>query len=273
MAAHEGDPAPAGEERWLDAERRQALEELEDWLERPLVALGVVWLGLLVVELVRGLSPALEVLGTVIWVVFLGDFALRLTLAPDRSRYVRRNWLTALSLVVPALRVLRFARVLRVARVARAGRGLRLVRLVSSVNRGMRALRASLSRRKFAYVILLTLLVTVVGAAGMYAFERESANGFRDFESALWWTAMVMTTLGSESWPRTGAGRLLCLGLAIYAFAVFGYTTATLATFFVGRDAEDERGELAGSRELEAVRSELARLREEIRAGRTGGPV
>jgi len=28
--------------------------------------------------------------------------------------------------------------------------------------------------------------------------------------------------------------------LALYAFAVFGYVTATLASFFIGRDAENK---------------------------------
>jgi voltage-gated potassium channel len=58
----------------------------------------------------------------------------------------------------------------------------------------------------------------------------------------------------------------LCFFLALYAFAVFGYLTATLATFFVGRDAESEEAEIAGSDELAALRMEVSALREEIRA-------
>jgi voltage-gated potassium channel len=52
----------------------------------------------------------------------------------------------------------------------------------------------------------------------------------------------------------------------LYAFAVFGYLTATLATFFIGRDADDEGTELAGAEELTALRQEVSALREEIRA-------
>ena len=76
-------------------------------------------------------------------------------------------------------------RVLRVMRLARAARGLRLVRIVSSLNRGMRALGASMGRRGFGYVIALTLLVTFAGAAGMYAFEKESPAGLHTFGEAL----------------------------------------------------------------------------------------
>ena len=35
-----------------------------------------------------------------------------------------------------------------------------------------------------------------------------------------------MTTLGSEYWPKSTEGRLLCFLLAVYAFAVWGYITA-----------------------------------------------
>jgi voltage-gated potassium channel len=98
----------------------------------------------------------------------------------------------------------------------------------------------------------------------MYAFENQAVGGFHNYGEALWWTAMILTTMGSQYWPETLEGRILCFFLALYAFAVFGYVTATLATFFVGRDAENEEGELAGARELSAMREELSALRREI---------
>lgn len=42
------------------------------------------------------------------------------------------------------------------------------------------------------------------------------------FGSSLWWTAMLLTTMDSEYWPRTPEGRLIWLALSVYAFAVFG---------------------------------------------------
>jgi voltage-gated potassium channel len=248
------------EERW------ETLRQLEEWLEKPMLVLGFVWLALLVVEFTRGLSPAFELFGTIIWIVFIADFALRLALAPDRWRYLRGNWLTALSLLVPALRVLRVARTFRVLGAARALRGARLVKMVASLNRGMRALGRSMRRRGFGYVVALTALVTVAGAAGMYAFERDvPGGGIMDYSTALWWTTMLMTTMGSEYWPRTAEGRALCVLLALYAFAVFGYVTATLATYFVGRDAEAADGELAGAASIDALRAEIVALRTELR--------
>lgn len=260
----EQDPEPAKER----VDRLVALAGLEEWLETPMLILGFVWLGLLVLELTRGLSPLLTTVTTVIWIIFILEFLLRFALAPEKGRYLKQNWLGLISLLLPALRVLRVARAFRVLRFARATRGIRLVRVVGSVNRGMRALGRSMGRRGLGYVIALTTIVTFAGAAGMYTFENEfpDGTGLRDYPNALWWTAMIMTTLGTEYWPQTAEGRALCLLLALYAFTVFGYVTAALASYFIGRDAEGEDAELAGREALEALRLEIASLRSEVRA-------
>ncbi|MGZ8214631.1 MAG: ion transporter [Methylosarcina sp.] len=258
--------AKVSEKEALDKERYELLQRLEDWLETPMLILAFVWLALLVRELIWGESPLFEVLGTSIWILFILDFAVEFVLAPKKAAYLKSNWLTAISLLIPALRIFRIFRMFRLLRLARVGRGLRLFRVVSSLNRGMRALGASLQRRGFGYVVALTVLVIFSGAAGMYAFENGTPGGLNSYGEALWWTAMVMTTMGSQYWPQTLEGRVLCVFLALYAFAVFGYVTATLATFFIGRDAENNEAELAGAKELAALREELSALREEIRA-------
>jgi voltage-gated potassium channel len=256
--------APHNEiQRIADRQRDQILKRYDRWFEMPMVLLGFVWLVLLLIELVWGLSPLLSSVGTVIWILFLADFAIRFVLAPRKGRFLKANWITALALALPALRVLRVFRAARLLRAARTARGLRLIRLLTSVNRGMRALGAAMHRRGFGYVLLLTVLVMLAGAAGMYAFE--GPERMKSYSDALWWTAMIMTTMGSETWPRTGEGRILCFILALYAFTVFGYTTASLATFFIGRDAENRTGEIAGTAELRAVKAELQALRQELR--------
>jgi voltage-gated potassium channel len=252
----------------LDRERLDILQQLEDWFDLPMVVLGFVWLGLFVIELVQGLTPFLEAVGLAIWSLFVVNFALEFILAPRKRVYLRQNWLTVLSLLLPALRVLRIARFLRLLRSTSVVRGLKLLRFLTRTNRGMRALAASMSRRGFGYVVTLTLVITLVGAAGMYTFEKDIAGdtGLHSYSAALWWTAMLMTTMGSEYWPQSPEGRVLCLLLALYAFAVFGYVTAVLATFFVGRDADDKEAELASAQSITALQSEIRALRTELQA-------
>jgi len=198
----------------------------------------------------------LEVLGTAIWVLFVAEFLLRLALAPRKLPFVARNWLNVLSLLLPALRLLRVFRLLR---VARAVRGLRLVRLVGGANCGMGALRSAMKRRGLGYLLALTVVVTLLGAAGMRTLEgAASPEVFGRFGDALWWTVMIITALGSEGWPKTLEGRLLCVGLSLYAFAVFGYITAAFASFFVDWDRSE--ADLTAD-EIRALRAELAGAR------------
>lgn len=252
-------------EEALKKERYELLQHLEDSLETPMLVLAFVWLALLVMELIWGESLLFEIIGTIIWVIFILDFAVEFVLAPHKVAYLKRNWLTATSLLIPALRLIRIFRVFGLLRLARMGQSLRLLRVVTSLNRGMRALGASLSRRGFGYVIALTVLVTLTGAAGMYAFENAAPGGINSYGEALWWTAMILTTMGSQYWPQTVEGRVLCIFLALYSFGVFGYVTATLATFFIGRDAENDEAELAGAKQLAALLDEVVALREELR--------
>jgi voltage-gated potassium channel len=169
-----------------------------------------------------------------------------------------------ISLALPALRVLRIARAMRLIRTVRAARGLRLVKVIGSLNRGLRSLGATMQRRAFGYVLALTGIVLLTGAAGMYAFENDQGGNLTTYGKALWWTAMVLITMGSEYWPRSPEGQILCLILAIYGFAVFGYFTALLATYFLGRDAEAPDTEIAGAQQIKELQHEIQLLRKDI---------
>lgn len=252
------------EEQRAEGERWRVLHRLEEWLETPMVVLGLIWLAILVAELLLGDRALLRTVGLFIWIVFILDFALRFTLAPRKLRYLKSNWITVIALALPAFRVLRAARLLR---ALRAARGFQLARLVTSFNRGMGALSATMERRGAGYIAALTALVVFAGAAGMYAFERPGAGGeLGSYGESLWWTAMLLTTIGSEYWPQTPEGRTLSLLLSVYALGMLGYITATLASFFIGRDAEDDDAEVAGEAGMRALAEEIAALREELRA-------
>jgi voltage-gated potassium channel len=263
MSARESDETKGRADRRSTVERRLLLRAIQDRLEVPMLVLALVWIALFIVETVRGSGTALAAASYAIWAVFILQFAVELTVAPRKLQYLNHNWLTVLALALPALRVLRVVRIAQLARVSRTAnalRGARLVRVVSSLNRGMRALRATMRRRGFGYVMLLTTLVVAAGAAGMYAFE---PTAFDSYASSLWWTAMLVTTIGSQYWPESAEGRVLCLLLSVYGLAMFGYVTATLATFFIGRDKEQRPSALTRE-SLTVLRHEIAELRKEL---------
>ena len=256
-------------------ERWKLLRELTDALDKPMTALAFVWLLLVIVDFVYGLGKFGAQVTTVIWIAFIVHFVLEFWIAPNKLTYLRQNWLTALALVLPAFRVLRVWRAFHM--LAHAGRSLSLLRLLTSLNRSMRALERSVGRTGLGYVVALTLLVNFGGAAGMYAFENPAAlqtagiadeRGLASYGEAVWWTAMTLTTLGTDYFPKTSEGRFLCWLIAVYAFAIFGYITAMVASFLL-------HGKVRGPAppvddpELASLRKEIAALRRQIADNRS----
>lgn len=241
-------------------ERKKLVASVERVLEGPMIFLGFVWLVLLIIELIWGLTKTLEYLSLGIWIIFIIDFVVKFFLAPEKGTFFKKNWLTAISLIIPALRVFRLVRAIR---LLRGLRGIRLVRIVSSINRSMKSLAATMRRRAFGYVMIITLIVTFAGAAGMYAIEKPNP-GFDSYGMALWWAAMRIITAGSEHYPLTPEGRALAFLIALFGYTIFGYVTATIATYFIGRDAEEKQAPIAGAKDVEELRKDIAALTKSI---------
>ena len=258
-------------DRRTHRERWRLLHRVVRFLEPLMTLLGVIWIVLLLIDMVRGLHGRLAVVSEAIWVVFAIDFGLEFLIAPNRRVYLKRHWPVVVSLIIPTLRIIRFA---RVARVVHAARVMRFGQTLAVLNRGLAALSNTMRRRGFGYVFGLTVLVVFLGAAGIYGFERRvpDPQAIHDYGTALWWTAMLMTTLGPTSWPFTLGGRVLCFLLGLYAFTVFGYLAATLASFFIDRDAERPDAAVAGQKSFEAINARLDNLQRLIETRLPPGP-
>ncbi len=253
--------AVSSEEARETRERWRLLIQLESLLEGPMVILGFIWLALLIIELWRGLNPLLQGIVTAIWIIFIIDFLIKLVIAPRKKRFLTRNWLTMIALVVPALRIARIGSAFRFLRAGRAAGGIRLVRIVGSMNRGLRTLRRTMTRRSFGYVMLATVMVALVGALSIRALE---GGSFQSFGAALWWTLMILITLPTGTWPETSEGRTIAFILALYGFAMFGYITAMLASWFVGQDEEENRREQEILSVVRSLEQEVVALRAQI---------
>lgn len=261
----------------VTAERFEFLEHVQAVLEPIMVGLGLVFLVLLLIDYADAVRSAaariwLDRAFVAIWVVFLLDFAVRFVIAPAKLRFLQQNWLGALSLALP------FLRPLRALRAVRAVRSLRLVRLLGGVNRGMRVLRRVSGGRRLAYVGTLTVLVTLAGAVGVLFFDR-SAEGatIRSFGDALWWASAMVTTINNEKYAVSPEARVIAILIRVFAVSVFGFVTASIASYLVGREAE-ERAEIGDSdaaalaalrEDLAAARREISLLRQELRTYRS----
>jgi voltage-gated potassium channel len=85
----------------LRRERWKLTARLVRVLETPMLLLSGVWTLLVILEFTRGLSPALQTLNDFIWAAFIVQFAVEFLAAPSKRVYLRKRWLTAVSLALP----------------------------------------------------------------------------------------------------------------------------------------------------------------------------
>lgn len=255
--------------RRAQRERFELLEHLQSLLEPAMSFLGIVFLGLLLldfasVELAFFGQDRIDQALQLIWIVFLVDFALRLVVAPAKIAFLRHNWLAALSLALP------FLRPLRAFRAVRGVRSLSLVRFLGGINRGMRVLRMVTRGRQFAYVGILTIVVALAGAVGALSFDQGIAEApIQTFGDAIWWSSALVTTMNSEQYVVSAEARAIGILMRIYALSVFGFITASIASYLIGAaDTEAKSNDVASLRdEIAALRREIALARQELAPG------
>jgi len=245
-----------------DHDRREELRErLDRWLDLPLALASILLVLIAVIELNGGPTEPwrgrLVALGWVLWGLFFAEFAAKFALAPSKREYLKKRPLDILMLLLPFLRFLRLLRVLR------ASRALPVFRLLVFGGRGSGAALALLRRRRLGQLAVVSAMVVLIGAALAYALESGARGApIADFGDALWWSAALVTTVGSELYPVTAGGRVLGFVLALYAVGVFSYFIASIASVLVGLDAQKTQthsGTRLDERDLEALRRILAK--------------
>ncbi|MCA1570297.1 MAG: potassium channel family protein [Chloroflexi bacterium] len=215
--------------------RWRLITRVQHMLEGPGTFLAVVFAVALAAELVlsaqgRSVPEPLTWLLFGIWGFFVLQFILGIAVSPDRVRYLRRNWLTALSLVVPFLRAFRVLRVVRVLRATNA------LRVLAGFNRAARTLDAALAWTRAGYAVALTATAVVLGSAALLMFEVDAPDStITSYGEALWWAAATITTVGATSEPVTLGGRIVALALMLAGLVLLGYVAGVLGAILFGK--------------------------------------
>ncbi len=249
-------------------ERDRVQKAIARWLDPPLMVASVLLLVLTLVQLTTPLPPShaaiLAGVETAIWVFFAGSFAVELALANDRVRFLRRNWLRAITVVVP------FFGFLRILSVLRFGQWAAYLRIfVLSRRTGSPAMEI-LRRRHLGQLGFMSVLVVGIAAGLEYLVESGSPGAnITSIGDAFWWAAGTLTTIGSPDYPVTTGGKIVALLLMFYAVSVFTYFVASLASLLVGHDESEETKKAAQTApaqltltedEARVVRNILSRL-------------
>ena len=169
------------------------------------------------------------------WVclVFLADFFIELFISENRWEYFKNHWVFFV-LSIPYLNILTLTH-LQVSHDA-----MYVLRFVP-LARGVLALGIVLnyiSKNKFigVFITYLSVVVLVTYFASMifYQVEHPINNLVPTYWTAFWWGCTELTTLGSDIYPVTAIGRVLCCvlsGMGIVMFPLF----TVYATNLIGK--------------------------------------
>lgn len=200
-------------------------QRMTEW---PLTVLALVFLLAYSWEVLARTHVSLcETTINVIWIVFIIDYVVSISLAHDRKTWFKNNLLLLVSIMLPIFRPLRL---------------LRLVAVLNVLNRtsGM-AVRGRIT----FYVCSSVILLIYVGSLAELDVERNAPGAtITDFGKAIWWAFVTTTTVGyGDMSPVTWQGKCIAVGLMIAGIALISVITATLASWIVDRvsDEADKR--------------------------------
>lgn len=203
-----------------------------------------------------------------ICVVFLFDFALRMKRAPSKRAYFiqGRGWLDLLG-SIPSFgffkytALLRLARISRLARITRLFRGQRKQELVRDLlaNRGQYAL--------FVTSLMAILVLTLSGVLVLQFESHSSDANIKTGGEAVWWSMVTLTTVGyGDYFPTSPGGRIVAAFVMVAGVGIIASLASILARVMIPTDDDDSTAaELSVvSRQLEELKVELARLRQDL---------
>ena len=179
-------------------------------------------------------ATVLEILGLVIWAIFVVEFATKLWLAPRRSVYLRRHWWQPVFLLLPFLRVFSFLR------LARLGRALPASRVISSSYRAAGTAKFLL-RSRLGFLGALSTLSAIAIAQLAYVFERDAEGSvFPSFGDAVLWAVGAVVALQADPVPSSVGGRIVMLVGFVIGLILIASLAGVIGSFLV-----DERRERA----------------------------
>jgi voltage-gated potassium channel len=237
---------------------QDAYDRFASAVDLPLTILALLWLPVLVLPYVATLpsdvNDTFEAINYLVWAAFVVDYLTRLYLVPDRRNFFTHHLLDLAVVVLPVLRPLRALRLLRLLTLTRVG-----VVLANALTR----LRALLTHKGLHYVLLAVTMIIFACAGLVLSFEAHAkGSNIHNFANAIWWAMVTVTTVGyGDRYPVTAGGRGVAVVLMLVGIGLIGVLTATVASYFVEQQEDDNIADLTAR--LERMEAMLVRLTEE----------
>lgn len=167
-----------------------------------------------------------------ICVIFLLDFAVRISAEEHKWHFLRRN-LIFLLLSVPYLNIVEWLGVPPPREWSIVLTTIPILRMLLAVYLVVQWVVKDGIKRLFAAYAFTLLLFTYLSALIFYDFELGTNSALHNFGDALWWAFMNMTTVGSTITPTTTIGKILAVLLPLFGMLVLPLFTVYISNIFM----------------------------------------
>jgi voltage-gated potassium channel len=180
-------------------------------------------------NLPREISSILQTLDTLVCILLMIDFGIRLYQAESKLAFLKWGWIDLIACIpnVPALRMGRLVRILRV---------IRLLRAIRATHKVTSLFLKDKIRTGVASVLLSAFLLIMFCSVGILICEQQNLDAnIKTAGDAIWWSVTTITTVGyGDKYPVTAEGRIVAMLLMVAGIGLFGILSGLAAFFFVG---------------------------------------
>ena len=216
-----------------------------------------------ILNLPKDTTDLLQVLDTIICVVFLGDFLYRLITIKDKFGYLKWGWIDFIS-SIPTLDAFRIGRLFRIVRV------LRILRGVRSTKTFLQLVFRNRAQSTLATVSVFSIAMVIFSSVAILYVEVYPESTIKTAQDALWWALATITTVGyGDKVPVTVERQVIAAILMVTGLGLFSTFTGYISTFFVEEEIkeqdeeEEERDKMIHDR-LERIESLLFEMNQKI---------
>lgn len=177
----------------------------------------------------------IQIIDSLIWIIFCGDYFIRLFLSKNKIYFIKSNVIDLISIIpfnsiFKALRILKIIKLVKLSKILKLTKFFRTITLMAKFKK---RLNKFIKTNNFNYVLYLTIATVFLGAIGIIITEK------MELIDALWWSFVTTTTVGyGDISPSTLGGRAIAIILMLVGIGFIGMLTGTIATFFIDGNKE-----------------------------------
>lgn len=220
------------------ANERPAARRWADRFELPMILLAI-WILIEWYLVAKGIYPAMldRITSWIIWLFFLFETVVLVSLVQNRRRYLLGNWMNLLIIGagVPLL--------WGAGSYAAALRTLRLLLLFPLLLNTSVILRKILTRNHLATTLLVALAFTLMSGLLIAGIDPSIETVWE----GLWWAWVTVATVGyGDVVPQSVAGKVFGAVVILFGLGFFSLLTASFSAYFVSRgeiEIEEEEAE------------------------------